>query len=65
MSRRTSIQKRMKQLQISHRDVARHAMLSTTVLTLWIDAKAVIPYDKLLRIADLLDLEPDDLVEIV
>lgn len=65
MSRRNKIHKRMKQLQISTRQLAQYAMLSNTVLTLWIEAKAVIPYNKLLRIADLLDLEPDDLVEIV
>jgi transcriptional regulator with XRE-family HTH domain len=65
MSRRKKIQQRLKQLQLSQRQLAQHAMLSCTVLNLWIDAKAVIPYNKLLRISDLLDLEPDDLVEIV
>lgn len=55
----------MRALKLSERQIAKHAMLSVQVFNLWLDAKAVIPYNNILRIADLLDLEPDDLVEIV
>lgn len=65
MSRKKKILQRLKQLQLTQRQLAKHAMLSVDALNLWIDAKIVIPYTSILRISDLLDLEPEDIVEIV
>jgi DNA-binding Xre family transcriptional regulator len=65
MSRKTTVKKRMQQLGITHSQIAHYCVLSNHVLQLWIDGKAVVPYNNLLRIAHLLDLEPDELVEIV
>lgn len=64
-TRKSNVLKKMKQLQLSHKQVAAHAMLPVTVFTLWLNAKAVVPHNKLLRIADLLDLEVDDIVQII
>lgn len=65
MSRRKNIQRRMQQCGITQQQLAQHSMLSVKALNLWLDNKMTIPYVHLLRIADLLDLEFDDLVEVV
>lgn len=65
MSRRNSVLKRIQQLRLSHKQIAQHAVLSLGVLELWLEGKVVLPYKNILKIADLLDLEPDDLVEVV
>lgn len=65
MSRRKNIQRRMQQCGITQQQLAQHSVLSVKALNLWLDNKMTIPYVHLLRIADLLDLEFDDLVEVV
>jgi hypothetical protein len=40
-------------------------MLSLKVFELWLEGKAVLPYNSILKIADLLDLDSDELVEVV
>lgn len=65
MSRRKRMQQRMQQLQITQRQLAQYAMLSNNSLMLWFDNKITIPYTNLLRIADLLDLEAEDLLGVV
>lgn len=65
MSRKIVVNKRIKQLQITDKQIAHYCGISVSVLRLWIDAKAVISHEKLLRIAHLLDLEPEELVEIL
>ena len=65
MSRKSVVKKRIKELGITHRQIAHYCALSISNLELWIDGKAIIPYSNLVRIAHLLDLEPDELVELV
>ena len=65
MSRRKNIQKRMKQHGVTQQQLAQHSMLSVKALNLWLDNKITVPYVNLLRIADLLDLEFDDIAEVV
>lgn len=65
MSRKNVVKNRMKQLGITSKQIAHYSVLSEKNLELWIAAKAVIPYSTLLRIAHLLDLEPEDIMEIV
>lgn len=65
MSRRNNVLKRIRQLGLPHYRIAQYAVLSVKVLDLWLEGKVVLPYNNILKIADLLDLEPDDLVEVV
>jgi len=65
VSRRINILRRMQQLNVSQRQLAQYAMLSNKTIGLWLDNKITIPYNNILRIAILLDLEADDLVEVV
>jgi hypothetical protein len=65
MSRRKNVLKRIQQLGLPHSKIAQHAVLSVKVFNLWLEGKVVLPYKNILKIADLLDLEPDDLVEVV
>ena len=65
MSRRKKITKRMQELNITQQQLAQHAMLPVKHWHLWLDNKITIPYTSLLRIADLLDLEANDLLEVV
>ncbi len=62
---RQKIKSRMKQLGITQRQLAQHSMLPVDVLILWFDFKVTVPYKNLLRIADLLDLTTDELLEYV
>lgn len=64
MLRKRKIHTKLKQLGISNSQLAQHAMLSTNALILWMNGKIVIPYEKILRIVQLLDLELDDFLEI-
>lgn len=63
MSRKSVVKNRMKELGISEMQIAHYCALNVKMLNLWLDAKAIIPYSSLLRIAHLLDLEPNDLYE--
>lgn len=65
MSRRNTVRKRIKELRLPHKRIAQYAVLSLSVFELWLEGKVVLPYKNILKIADLLDLEPDDLVEVV
>lgn len=65
MSRRNNVRKRILQLRLSHSKIAQYAVLSVKVFELWLEGKVVLPYKNILKIADLLDLEPDELVEVV
>lgn len=65
MSRKSAVKKRIKELRITNKQIAHYSALSLSVFELWLEGKAVIPYSNILRIAHLLDLEPDELVEIV
>lgn len=65
MSRRKKIQKRMNELNISQRQLAQYVMLSYNTITLWLDNKTTIPYRNLVRMATLLDLEAEDLLDVL
>lgn len=65
MSRKKKVMKRMKEMNITHLQIARYVVLSLTTLISWIDGSIEIPYFKVWKICELLNLEPDDVVAIV
>jgi len=65
MSSRNKVRKRIKDLRLSHRSIAQYAVLSLSVFELWLEGKVTLPYSAIIKICVLLDLEPDDLVEVV
>lgn len=64
MSRRKKVLKKMQQLHVTQKQLAQYTMLSCDSIDLWLDVKIVIPYNKLLRILHLLDLDAEDIVKI-
>lgn len=65
MSRRKKILKRMQQLQITEKQLAQYSMLSVKALNLWLDNKITFPFNHILRIAHVLDLDANDIFDVV
>lgn len=61
MSRRKKIQQRMQQLQITHKQIAQHVMLSEKDLIAWIECKKKLPYSTVWKVCDLLSCDIVDL----
>lgn len=55
------IQHRMKQLGLTHRQLAQHVMLSVNDIISWLDEQIEIPYHSAFKIYDLLSLDPEDI----
>ena len=62
MSRKKIIKKRLSETLISIYQVAQYVALTQKELNAWIDGKSKIPYEKTWKIADLLNLNPDELL---
>lgn len=50
----------MKQLDITHSQIAQHALLSKIIIKDWMDGKIEIPYSYVWKIYDLLNLNFDE-----
>jgi len=55
----------LQDINMTQRQLAQYAMLSIKSLNSWIDNKIAIPYKSVLLIADLLGVDPNDLLEVV
>jgi len=64
MSIRKNVLKRIQQLNLSHKDISKYALISEQDLRRWLDGKAILPYNSLVRIAILLDLEASHILNI-
>jgi predicted transcriptional regulator len=60
MSRKNKVINRMKQLDITHSQIAQHALLSKIIIKDWMDGKIEIPYSYVWKIYDLLNLNFDE-----
>ena len=65
MSRKKKIDTRMQQLQLTYMQLAHYLLLSNRELYLWIDNKTELPYEKVLKICDLLNLDINDVQEVL
>lgn len=55
----------MQQQGITQEQLAQYCMLSAKALNLWLDNKMTVSFSHIVRIADLLDIEAEDILDVV
>lgn len=61
MSRIKKINDRMKQLNLTNKQIAQHVMLTENTIKSWIENNTKIPYNCMWSIFDLLNFDVDDM----
>lgn len=64
MSRRKRVQQAMQDINITSAQVSKLVALSVDVFNKWVDGLVEIPYKYVLEVSEILNIDPEDLVEI-